>query len=128
MPIPSHLTPTDIEAFGVEIESIRNEVMASRGERDARYVRRLLKVHRWPEIGGRLGIYASLALLPQWGYALAGWAFFWPVMALGILTLGAAKILENMEIGHNILHAQWDWLGDPEIQSNSWEWDHVCPS
>eukprot|EP01034_Spumella_vulgaris_P039604 gene39604-48932_t len=102
--------------------------MASRGERDARYIRRLLKIHRYLEISGRLAIYASLALLPQWGHALAGWAFFWPVMALGVLTLGAAKILENMEIGHNILHAQWDWLRDPEIQSGRWEWDHVCPS
>lgn len=128
MPIPSHLTPTEIAAFGEQVEAIRNEVMADRGARDARYVRRLLTIHRCLEIGGRLGIYASLALLPQWGHALASWAFFWPVMLLGILTLGAAKILENMEIGHNVLHAQWDWLRDPEIQSGRWEWDHVCPS
>jgi linoleoyl-CoA desaturase len=128
MPIPSHLTPADIDAFGAQIEAIRNEVMADRGERDARYIRRLLTIHRCLEIGGRLGIYASLALLPQWGHALASWALFWPVMVLGVLTLGAAKILENMEIGHNVLHAQWDWLRDPEIQSGRWEWDHVCPS
>ncbi len=42
--------------------------------------------------------------------------------------LGVAKILENMEIGHNVMHGQWDWMRDPEIHSATWEWDYVCPS
>jgi linoleoyl-CoA desaturase len=33
-----------------------------------------------------------------------------------------------MEIGHNILHGQWDWMNDPEINSGKWEWDTVCPA
>jgi fatty acid desaturase len=128
MPIPAHLSLADINEFGREIEAIRNEVMDSRGERDARYIHRLIKVQRSMALGGRLLIYASLALLPQWGHAFAAAHFFWPAIALGTLILGCAKILENMEIGHNISHAQWDWLRDPAIQSGSWEWDHVCPS
>jgi fatty acid desaturase len=128
MAIPAHLSADDIKDFGREIEAIRNEVMDSRGERDARYIYRLIKIQRSMAVAGRLMIYASLALLPQWGHALAGWAFFWPAITLGTLTLGVSKILENMEIGHNISHAQWDWLRDPAIQSGSWEWDHVCPS
>jgi len=28
-----------------------------------------------------------------------------------------------MEIGHNVMHGQWDWMGDPTIQSATWEWD-----
>ena len=128
MPIPAHLTLDDIAGFGRDIEAIRNEVMDSRGERDARYIYRLIKVQRSMALGARVIIYASLALLPQWGHAMAGWQFFWPVIALGTLMLGCAKILENMEIGHNVSHAQWDWLRDPAIQSGSWEWDHVCPS
>ena len=39
------------------------------------------------------------------------------------LGLSVAKILENMEIGHNILHGQWDWMRDPKIHSTTWEWD-----
>jgi fatty acid desaturase len=39
-----------------------------------------------------------------------------------------AKILENMEIGHNILHGQWDWMRDPKIHSAVWEWDHATPA
>ena len=39
------------------------------------------------------------------------------------MTLGVAKIIENMEIGHNVMHGQWDWMNDPEIHSSTWEWD-----
>jgi NADPH-dependent stearoyl-CoA 9-desaturase len=41
----------------------------------------------------------------------------------GTVTLGVAKIVENMEIGHNVMHGQWDWMNDPEIHSSAWEWD-----
>jgi fatty acid desaturase len=37
--------------------------------------------------------------------------------------LGLAKIVENMEIGHNVMHGQWNWMNDPEIHSTTWEWD-----
>ena len=47
---------------------------------------------------------------------------------LGTAALGLAKILENMEIGHNVMHGQWDWMRDPEIHSSTWEWDNVCPA
>jgi linoleoyl-CoA desaturase len=39
-----------------------------------------------------------------------------------------AKILENMELGHNIMHGQWDWMNDPNIHSSSWDWDTVSPA
>ena len=42
--------------------------------------------------------------------------------------LGVAKILENMEIGHNVMHGQWDWMNDPEIHSSTWEWDTAQPA
>jgi NADPH-dependent stearoyl-CoA 9-desaturase len=28
-----------------------------------------------------------------------------------------------MEIGHNVLHGQWDWMNDPRINSSTWDWD-----
>src|SRR3712207_2695152 len=28
-----------------------------------------------------------------------------------------------MEIGHNVMHGQWDWMNDPDIHSSSWDWD-----
>src|SRR6185503_535991 len=104
------------------------EVMDSRGDRDRRYILRLITLQRILALAGRLVMLASIALLPRWGHAIAGWGPFAAVMALGTMMLGLAKILENMEIGHNVLHAQWDWMRDPNIQSGTWEWDTVCPS
>ena len=46
----------------------------------------------------------------------------------GAALLGVAKILENMEIGHNVMHGQWDWMNDPEIHSSNWEWDTAQPA
>ena len=28
-----------------------------------------------------------------------------------------------MEIGHNVMHGQWDWMNDPHIHSSTWNWD-----
>jgi linoleoyl-CoA desaturase len=50
-------------------------------------------------------------------------ASLWPAWILGTATLSVAKILENMEIGHNVLHGQWDWMNDPVINSQAWDWD-----
>jgi len=33
-----------------------------------------------------------------------------------------------MEIGHNVMHGQWDWMRDPTIHSTSWEWDNASPA
>jgi linoleoyl-CoA desaturase len=123
-----HLSGAAVEEFGRELDALRDEVMDSRGEADRRYIVRLIRLQRSLALGGRLVIFASLPLLPRFGHALAGWSWFLPVVGLGTLMLAAAKILENMEIGHNVMHAQWDWMRDPDIQSGTWEWDMVCPS
>ncbi|HUA90197.1 MAG TPA: acyl-CoA desaturase, partial [Steroidobacteraceae bacterium] len=46
----------------------------------------------------------------------------------GTGALSLAKILENMEIGHNVMHGQWDWMNDPDINSQSWDWDTASPA
>ena len=107
------ISTADVEEFGRELDKIREEVIASRGEDDARYIRRVIAVQRTLEVGGRALLFASV-LPPAW---LAGTA-----------ALATAKILENMEIGHNVLHGQWDWMRDPEIHSSTWEWDLVSPA
>jgi NADPH-dependent stearoyl-CoA 9-desaturase len=127
-PLPIRLNDAEIAAFGREVDAIYNEVKADLGARDARYIRRLISTQRRLALGGRLVIFASLAFLPTWAHALATTPLFLTIIALGTLTLGLAKILENMEIGHNVMHGQWDWLRDPQINSRTWEWDSVCPS
>jgi linoleoyl-CoA desaturase len=107
------LSEGDVEVLGGELEAIRQEVLESRGARDAAYIRRLIRTQRLLELGGRVALLASRRR-EAW---LAGTA---------ALTL--AKILDNMEIGHNVLHGQWDWMRDPKIHSSTWEWDHASPA
>ncbi len=33
-----------------------------------------------------------------------------------------------MEIGHNVMHGQWDWMNDPDINSQAWDWDTASPA
>ncbi|MGY1673111.1 fatty acid desaturase family protein [Geodermatophilus sp. SYSU D00710] len=108
-----HLTPEDIELLGKELDEIRQGVMDSRGESDARYIRKVIDVHRKIELGSRAVLLAS---------------GFPPAWIAGTIGLSIAKILENMEIGHNILHGQWDWMRDPKIHSTTWEWDMASPA
>jgi len=109
----AHLSPRQIEELGRELDAIREEVLASRGTGDAAYIRRVIKAQRILEMGSRAVLLISL---------------FPPAWLVGTAGLSVAKILENMEIGHNIMHGQWDWMRDPKIHSKSWEWDHASPA
>ncbi|MFW0792245.1 fatty acid desaturase [Gordonia sp. CPCC 205515] len=113
IPEYAHLSPSDVEALGAELDAIRAEIEADRGERDVRYIRNTIRLHRGLEAIGRAMIFGS-SKRPIW------WA--------GAGTLGVAKIIENMELGHNIMHGQWDWMNDPEVHSTTWEWDNTDPS
>src|SRR5690349_5641131 len=103
-----HLTEEEVEQLGRELEALRKEIEESRGDADAAYINRMIRIQRGLAFGGRAALLFSNKK-PMW--------------ALGAGLLGAAKILENMEIGHNVMHGQWDWMNDPEIHSSNWEWD-----
>ncbi len=135
----SHLSEEDVAEIGRRFDAIAAEHRASLGPKDARYIRTLIRVQRGLEVAGR-----SLLMLPTLGMALdkAGYktrkggllprslrtpahrGLWWA----GVGALGLAKVLENLEIGHNVMHGQWDWMNDPEIHSSTWEWDNSCPS
>ncbi len=36
--------------------------------------------------------------------------------------LSTSKIIADMEIGHNVMHGQWDWMRDPSLHSTTFEW------
>ena len=106
----AHLSKTEMQALGAELDTIRRDIEESRGARDATYIRRTIAFQRTLELGARLLIAASRSK--------AGWI-------AGTAALAFAKCVENMEIGHNVGHGQWDWMNDPEIHSTTWEWDMV---
>ena len=107
----AHLTPADVEALGVELDALRREIEQSRGAKDAAYIRKVIKLQRGLEYAGRATLFASL---------------FPPAWIAGTAMLSLSKIIENMEIGHNVIHGQWDWMNDPEIHSSTWEWDNAA--
>ena len=109
----AHLTPEDVEMLGIELDAIRQSVIDTRGASDAAYIRKVIKTQRSLELGSRAVLLFSI---------------FPPAWLVGTAGLSVAKILDNMEIGHNILHGQWDWMRDPKIHSTTWEWDHATPA
>ncbi|MCW3017342.1 MAG: desA3 [Solirubrobacterales bacterium] len=104
----SRLTDEQIEALGKEFDAIHDEVYADLGERDRAYITNMIAMQRRLVVGSRIVLIASR---------------YRPAWLLGTAMLGAAKILENMEIGHNVMHGQWDWMNDPQINSSTWDWD-----
>lgn len=109
----AHLSALDVERLGDELDAIRSDVEESLGARDASYIRRTIAFQRALDVAARLLIGGSRSK--------AGWV-------LGTAGLALAKSIENMEIGHNVSHGQWDWMNDPEIHSSTWEWDMVALS
>ncbi len=110
---PLHrLTPEQIEEIGEEFQAIHDEVRADLGESDAHYIRSVIEFHR------RLAALSRIVLMAS---------RYPPAWVLGTAGLSVAKILENMEIGHNVLHGQWDWMNDPNIHSSTWDWDTASP-
>ena len=110
-PYSRRLSREEVAAFGAELDALRARIVAELGEPDARYIRRIRDTVRYSEFAGRVLLLAGL---------------FPPAWIAGSITLGVSKILENMELGHNVIHGQYDWMNDPEFNSASYEWDNVC--
>ena len=104
----ARLSEQELEKLAKELDAIHDEVFADLGERDRRYIKTVISVQRQIVVAGRVLLLASRSK--------TAWV-------LGTACLGMAKILENMEIGHNVMHGQWDWMNDPDIHSSVWDWD-----
>ena len=113
MPSP-HPTLTDeqLEAFGKELDAIRARAVADLGERDADYINGVIRAQRGLEVAGR-------------GLLMLG--FLPPAWIGGTAALSVSKILDNMEIGHNVMHGQYDWMKDPRLDGKTFEWDTASP-
>jgi fatty acid desaturase len=106
------LTPDQLDAFGDELDAIRARVVADLGARDADYITRVIRAQRGLEVAGR-GL-LMLGILP-------------PAWLGGTTALALSKILDNMEIGHNVMHGQYDWMKDARLNGKTFEWDTACP-
>jgi NADPH-dependent stearoyl-CoA 9-desaturase len=109
----ARLTAEQIEQLGRAFDAIHDEVFADLGEQDAKYIRSTIKLHRCLVLAARAMLLGSRKK---------------PLWLGGTAALSVAKILENMEIGHNVMHGQWDWMNDPDINSKNWDWDTASPA
>ncbi|WP_280343171.1 fatty acid desaturase [Nocardia neocaledoniensis] len=106
----SRLSTTQIASLEADLDALRLEIESMLGAEDADFIRHAIVVHRALEVVGRSILF----------YSRKPAAF-----AAGCVILGLAKTIDNILLGHNICHGQWDWMNDPEIHSSSWEWDSV---
>ena len=109
----THLpTPTaaQLDCLGREFDAIRERVVDDLGQDDVDYIRRIIKAQRAMEVAGRSLVWFPLTWLP------------------GTALLSVSKILDNMEIGHNIMHGQYEWTGDLALSGQAFEWDNACPA
>ncbi|WP_076477376.1 fatty acid desaturase family protein [Williamsia sterculiae] len=107
------LSYEEVEELGRELEELRNRVVADLGTRDREYLYKIVRAQRGFEIAGRAMMYVP---------------FIPPVWIGGVAALSVSKILDNMEIGHNVMHGQYDWMREQSINSREFEWDTVCPA
>lgn len=110
---PLVLSPDQIEELGKALDELRAKTVADLGDRDREYLYSIIKAQRGFEIAGRGLMY--LGFLP-------------PVWLAAVAALSVSKILDNMEIGHNVMHGQYDWMREPGLNSRVFEWDTVCPA
>ena len=104
------LTQSELDGLARELDAIKQEVLDDIGEKDAQYIKKVYAAIRYSSILGRACLFA-------------GW--FPPAWIIGTGLLGFAKIMENMELGHNVMHGQYDWMNDPRFKGTDYEWDIV---
>lgn len=107
------LNAAELDMLAAELDALRAQTLADLGEADAKYIRKIVASVRYTAMAGR-------------GLLFLGW--FPPAWLAGTTLLGIAKILENMELAHNVMHGQYDWMNDPALQGKSYEWDTVGTS
>jgi len=107
------LTPEQFQRFGEEMDAIRQRILAERGQRDVDYIRGVIRAQRALEVAGRGLLWAGV---------------FPPAWLAGATALSLSKILDNMEIGHNVMHGQYEWTNDPKLSGKQFEWDTACPA
>jgi len=105
------LSRADAAALQADLDAVRDSVMSTLGEKDVAHIRHMIRRARGSAIAGR---------------AMIGLGFDPLTFVVGVAALAHAKIVENMEIGHNVMHGQYDWTNDPALNSQRYEWDNVC--
>lgn len=116
----SPLSKAQTQALAEEINAVYKDVMDSLDADDARYIKRVYATVVYSELASR-GLLALAGRLTSRPSQIATWL-------LGTSLLSFSKILNNMELGHNVMHGQYDWMQHPHLNSQKFDWDIMCPA
>lgn len=106
-----NLSAAQLDSLAADLDQLRNVTLSQIGAKDANYIRKIVRIQRLCELGGRV--------LIMFGLHPIAWL-------AGVVLLSLSKILDNMEIGHNVLHGQYDFMQDSTLNSKTYDWDIVC--
>ncbi len=105
------LTRPELDALASELDALVERTRAELGDEDVDHMRQVMRWSYGLAATGRALLHAGPGPLS---------------FLAGAVSLALGKILENMEVGHNLMHGQYDWTGDPAWHSSRYEWDIVC--
>lgn len=108
-PVNESLGPIDdaYEEIHQAFENIKQKYRADLGEKDVRYIKKIRRNSRIFEVIGR----SLIHVLPG------------PLALLGVPFLFLHRNLEAIEIGHNVLHGQYDCFEEiPQFHANNFRW------
>lgn len=107
------LSTDKIKALADDLRAIERREKKNLGAKDMAYIR---SIHR------------TVLILEALGRALLFISFIPAAWALGVIFLSLSKIIENTELGHNIMHGQYDWAQDMRFLGKTYEFDAVATS
>lgn len=107
-------------ALAVELNALYNSVIDDLDADDARYIQCVYNLVAGSEIAAR-ALLAGAGRCPTKRTKVGVWL-------LGTSLLSFSKVVNNMELGHNVMHGQYDWMQHPHLNSQSFDWDIVCPA
>jgi linoleoyl-CoA desaturase len=104
----SQVNPALYDQIEQEIDAIRQRYRAKLGPKDVRYIKGLRRASRAFEAIGRGLLWVSKEPIS---------------FSLGVLFLWLHRNIESIEIGHNVLHGQYDYFPEiPQFHAHNFKW------
>jgi len=100
-----------IEELGREVRQLEARTKSALGDSEVRYIKKIQRAVLILEIIGRGLLF--------FGFNPIAWI-------LGVISLAISKIIENTEIGHNVMHGQYDWSHSNALKGSEYEFDAVA--
>ena len=101
------------DALAVELDTLYKSVMGSLGQDEAKYIQRIYATVVYSELVSS-GLLAVAGRMSSRRSQIGTWL-------LGTSILSFSKILNNMELGHNVMHGQYDWMQHPHLNSQKFD-------